>query len=187
MYVLFLFHALVIPEKLVELIRRDYKSAAFVSLSIVWRWTTAEAIEHFYKITDSYRRKERSQLKEDTVKMTEVFKLHQECDNPRVVLIEGNPGMGKTTYCQKLAHDWSVGEIPPDASDIAFVEMPWHAHKNRLPHDAGKKEKEDFFHFIRLRLNYNWFSMVWMNYVRSCFRAFSPWFKAKSFPIPSSF
>ena len=24
-----------------------------------------------------------------------------------------------------------------------------------LPHDAGKKEKEDFFHFIRLRLNYN--------------------------------
>ena len=28
MYVLFLFHALVIPEKLVELIRRDYKSAA---------------------------------------------------------------------------------------------------------------------------------------------------------------
>ena len=35
MYVLFLFHALVIPEKLVELIRRDYKSAAFVSLSIV--------------------------------------------------------------------------------------------------------------------------------------------------------
>ena len=35
MYVLFLFHALVIPEKLVELIRRDYKSVAFVSLSIV--------------------------------------------------------------------------------------------------------------------------------------------------------
>jgi len=56
--------------------------------------------------------------------MTEVFTSHQECDNPRVVLIEGNPGMGKTTYCQKLAHDWSVGEIPPDASDIAFVEMP---------------------------------------------------------------
>jgi len=28
MYVLFLFHTLVIPEKLVELIRRDYKSAA---------------------------------------------------------------------------------------------------------------------------------------------------------------
>ena len=28
MDVLFLFHALVIPEKLVELIRRDYKSAA---------------------------------------------------------------------------------------------------------------------------------------------------------------
>ena len=25
---------------------------------------------------------------------------------PRTVLIEGDPGMGKTTYCQKLAYDW---------------------------------------------------------------------------------
>ena len=62
------------------------------------------------------RTKERSQLTGYTVNMTEIFKSHPECHNPRVVLIEGNPGMGKTTYCQKLAHDWSVGKIPPDAS-----------------------------------------------------------------------
>ena len=62
------------------------------------------------------RTKERSKLTDDIVSMTEIFKSRPECHNPRVVLIEGNPGIGKTTYCQKVAYDWSTGEIPPDAS-----------------------------------------------------------------------
>ena len=110
------------------------------------------------------RTKERSKLTDDVVSMTEIFKSHPECDNPRVVLIEGNPGMGKTTYCQKLAHDWSVGEIPPDASfpkgEILLLLKCRDMHMKTanieeaiddqlLPQDAGKKEKEDFFHFIR--------------------------------------
>ena len=33
-----------------------------------------------------------------------------------MLLIEGYSGMGKTTYCQKLAYNWSVGIIPLDAS-----------------------------------------------------------------------
>ena len=110
------------------------------------------------------RTKERSQLTDYTVNMTEIFKSHPECHNPRVVLIEGNPGMGKTTYCQKLAHDWSVGKIPPDASfpkvEILLLLKCRDMHMKTanikeaiddqlLPQDAGKKEKEDFFHFIR--------------------------------------
>ena len=39
--------------------------------------------------------------------MTAIFKAHEECLKPRTVLIEGDPGMGKTTYCQKLAYDWA--------------------------------------------------------------------------------
>ena len=98
--------------------------------------------------------------------MTDVFKAHPECDNPRVVLIEGNPGMGKTTYCQKLAYDWSVGEIPPDASfsevkmllllkcrdmlmKIANIEEA--IDDQLLPQDAGKKEKKDIFSLYSLQ------------------------------------
>ena len=110
------------------------------------------------------RKKERSILTDDSVKMTDVFKPHQECLNPRVVLIEGNPGMGKTTYCQKLAYDWSVAEIPPDASfpevkimlllkcrdmHMKTVSIEDAIDDQLLPQDTGKKEKEDFFHFIR--------------------------------------
>ena len=31
------------------------------------------------------------------------------------MLVEGNPAVGKTTYCQKLAHDWSLSRIPADS------------------------------------------------------------------------
>ena len=110
------------------------------------------------------RKKERSKLTSDTVNMTDVFKPRPECHSPRVVLIEGNPGMGKTTYCKKLAYDWSVGEIPPDASfpevkillllkcrdmHMKTANIEEAIEDQLLPEDAGKKEKEDFLQFIR--------------------------------------
>ena len=110
------------------------------------------------------RKKERSVLTGDSVNMTDVFKSHPECHNPRVVLIEGNPGMGKTTYCQKLAYDWSVREISSDASfpevkillllkcrdmHMKTANIEEAIEDQLLPHDAGKEEKEDFFHFVR--------------------------------------
>ena len=42
--------------------------------------------------------------------MCDIFKPHGECTQPRTVLIEGNPGMGKTTYCNKLAYDWATNK-----------------------------------------------------------------------------
>ena len=40
--------------------------------------------------------------------MTSIFTPHEDCQRPLVVLIEGEPGIGKTTYCQKLAYDWAT-------------------------------------------------------------------------------
>ncbi|XP_015779452.1 PREDICTED: NACHT, LRR and PYD domains-containing protein 6-like [Acropora digitifera] len=37
-----------------------------------------------------------------------IFTPHEGCQQPLVVLIEGEPGIGKTTYCQKLAYDWAT-------------------------------------------------------------------------------
>ena len=33
-----------------------------------------------------------------------------EKDNDPLVLVEGSPGIGKSTFCLKLAHDWATGE-----------------------------------------------------------------------------
>ena len=147
-----------------ELIRRDYKGAVLCPFPWCEDELQLKLSTIFTRLQINSRKKERSKLTDDTVNMTDVFKPHPECDNPRVVLIEGNPGMGKTTYCQKLAYDWSVGEIPSDGSfsevkmllllkcrDIhmktASIEEA--IDDQLLPQDAGKKEKEDFFHFIR--------------------------------------
>ena len=43
--------------------------------------------------------------------MDDIFKPHEECPQPRTVLIEGDPGIGKTTYCNKLAYDWATKEL----------------------------------------------------------------------------
>jgi len=108
------------------------------------------------------KKKERARQTDNIVNMTDVFAPHKECDKPRVVLIEGQPGMGKTTYCQKLAYDWSVAGIPPEASfpkveillllkcrDMKTANIEEAINDQLLPHDADKKEKENFFEFIR--------------------------------------
>ena len=160
----FWFPSLVDPEKFVELIRRDYKGAVLCPFPWCEDELQLKLSNIFTRLQIVNRRKERSKLTDDTVNMTDVFKPHPECDSPRVVLIEGNPGMGKTAYCQKVAYDWSVGKIPPDASfpevKILLLLKCRDMHMKTaniedalddqlLPQDAGKKEKEDFFHFIR--------------------------------------
>ena len=108
--------------------------------------------------------RERSKLT-DNVSMTDIFRPHAECENPRVVLVEGNPAMGKTTYCRKLAHDWSLSRIPSD-SWFPKVEMLLllkcrdinegtsniqdAIDDQLLPVDVERSEKENFFSFIRI-------------------------------------
>ena len=41
----------------------------------------------------------------EVTNMTDIFTPH-EGKKPQIVFIEGEPGMGKTTYCQKLVFDW---------------------------------------------------------------------------------
>ena len=49
-------------------------------------------------------------LGEDIRGMYEIFEPHKNCTDPRVILLEGEPGIGKTVYCQKIATDWSEGK-----------------------------------------------------------------------------
>ena len=43
----------------------------------------------------------------EVISMTSIFTPHEGCEQPLIVLIEGEPGMGKTTYCRKLVYDWA--------------------------------------------------------------------------------
>ncbi|KAL9965599.1 hypothetical protein ACROYT_G029421 [Oculina patagonica] len=98
-----------------------------------------------------------------TVNMSEIFKCHGKCacPPPRTVFIEGKPGMGKTTYCKKLVHDWATGKQEEDDCFPRFEivlllrcrDMKsdlWEAIDDQLlPQEVTKDDRERFFNFIR--------------------------------------
>ena len=106
------------------------------------------------------RRKERGTKTDDSVDMFRIFQPHRECSQPRRVLIEGQPGMGKTTYCHKIAYDWAKkrkgGESFPDVILVLLLKCRdincglWEAVDDQLlPREVNEEEKERFFKFVR--------------------------------------
>ena len=93
--------------------------------------------------------------------MSEIFNQHEECEEPRVVLIEGKPGMGKTTYCKKVVFDWATGKHATGNCFTNFVIVLlikcrdvqsglWEAIEDQLlPREVGEDQRERFFDFIR--------------------------------------
>ena len=94
--------------------------------------------------------------------MSAIFQPHDECQNPKSVLIVGDPGMGKTTYCKKLAFDWATKE--PEAEDcfpnfkvVLFLRCRDIASNSNLQDaikeqilspDIEKEDEKEFFTFI---------------------------------------
>ena len=107
------------------------------------------------------RKKEKGGEKTDSVvNMLEIFKPHEEHSQPKRVLIEGQPGMGKTTYCNKVAYDWAENckaeDSFPDFQVVLLLKCKditsdlWEAIENQLlPKDIKKEEREKFFTFVR--------------------------------------
>ena len=107
------------------------------------------------------RKKTRGTATTDIVNMSGIFKPHEKCQQPRTVLIEGKPGMGKTTYCKKLVYDWATGK--QEAQDcfprfelvllLRCHDMKsdlWEAIDDQLlPRDVQEDVREKFFNFIR--------------------------------------
>ena len=100
-------------------------------------------------------------LTDEVTNMTAIFKAHKECQTPRTVLIEGDPGMGKTTYCQKLAYDWATKQDEWDPSfpkiEVLLL-LRCHEMKSNiwetiddqiLPGEIEDNDKECFHKFIR--------------------------------------
>ena len=55
----------------------------------------------------------------DEVNVFEIFKTLEKGEDV-MTLVEGSPGIGKTTFCLKLAYDWAHGKIPSECSFPKF-------------------------------------------------------------------
>ena len=75
---------------------------------------------NFTRLKIVSRKKERGEKTDETVTMNDIFKPHEECPHPTTVLIEGKPGIGKTTLCYKLAYDWATKKQGEEHSSETF-------------------------------------------------------------------
>jgi len=150
------------PAHEIERIRQLYKTREGSVLPVPWCEDFSFHLDKiFTRLRILNKEKTRGTLAEEITNMTAIFKAHEECQKPRTVLIEGDPGMGKTTYCQKLAYDWANGREEWDKSFPAIelllllrchdIETNiWEAIEEQiLPEDINEDSKENFFKFVR--------------------------------------
>ena len=149
------------PTEVIDAIRQLYKTREGWLAPFPW------CEEFHFHLKDIFtrlkmvkRKKTRGTSTSDIVKMSAIFQPHEECPKPRTVLIEGNPGMGKTTYCKKLAYDWAMEEREEDCFPKFQVLLLlkchdiksdlWEAIEDQLlPREIQEDEREKFFDFIR--------------------------------------
>ena len=108
------------------------------------------------------RKKTRGEITDVFVDMSSILDPYEECSAPRTVLIEGEPGMGKTTYCKKYAYDWATKQQELQGCGSTALKLVlllkcrdihsdvWEAIDDQLlPLGIDEKVKQQFFQFIR--------------------------------------
>ena len=105
------------PAEFIDGIRQRYSTRERWIAPFPWLENFRLSLDNsFTRLKIVSRKKERGKKTNKTLTVNDIFKPHEECADPRTVLIEGKPGIGKTTFCNKLAYDWATkkqgGENP---------------------------------------------------------------------------
>ena len=150
------------PNDIFERIRQLYRTREQRLLPVPWCEVFSFHLNDiFTRLKISGKEKTQGVLTDEITNMTAIFKAHTDCLSPRTILIEGDPGMGKSTYCQKLAYDWATkkDEWDPSFPDIEVLLLLkcneiqsniWEAIDDQiLPEEMEDQAKECFFKFIR--------------------------------------
>ncbi|XP_044166791.1 nucleotide-binding oligomerization domain-containing protein 2-like isoform X2 [Acropora millepora] len=97
------------PSHVLKWIQQIYAKREGVILPVPWCDRFSFRLENiFTRLRIVAKEKTREKVTKEVTSMTSIFTPHEDCQQPLVVLIEGEPGIGKTTYCQKLAYDWAT-------------------------------------------------------------------------------
>ena len=101
-------HCLVVRHLEDEYIRRSNVKP------LLWDSDIKLPVDEVYtRLQMKWRKKAYFQLTKKEVHMYEIFKPVREGEKgARMVLVEGNPGIGKTTFCLKIASDWAKKLVP---------------------------------------------------------------------------
>ena len=104
---------------LVKLLKVKYKRRSQLR-PLLWDSTIQFPIEQVHsRLKIVSRGKLAIQMEDDEVDVFDVFKV-PDIDEGVMTVVEGSPGIGKTTFCLKLAYDWAHGNIPSECSFPKF-------------------------------------------------------------------
>ncbi|XP_068753920.1 protein NLRC3-like [Montipora capricornis] len=148
---------------IIEATRQIYQKCEGVVCPVPWCEGFSFQLENiFTRLKIVAKEKTRGTLAKEITNMTSIFTSHEDCQHPRIVLIEGEPGMGKTIYCQKLAYDWATNQDRERDESFPRVEVLlllrcceiessiWEAIDDQiLPEEIDPELKETFFRFVR--------------------------------------
>ena len=102
-----------------ELLKKEYKRRSQLR-PLLWDSTIQLPIERVYtRLKIVSRGKLAIQIKDDEVDVFDIFKVPGIGEDV-MTIVEGSPGIGKTTFCLKLAYDWAYGKIPAECSFPKF-------------------------------------------------------------------
>ncbi|XP_015752115.1 PREDICTED: nucleotide-binding oligomerization domain-containing protein 2-like [Acropora digitifera] len=152
------------PSHVIKLIQHIYEKCEGVILQVPWCDRFSFQLEKiFTRLRIVAKEKTREKVTKELTSMSSIFTPHEDCQRPMVVLIEGEPGIGKTTYCQKLAYDWATrqgcewDESFPRVEVLLFLRCReiqssciWKAIEEQiLPDDIEPEERNTFFQFLK--------------------------------------
>ena len=151
------------PSHVIEFIRQVYQKSEGVILPVPWCAEFSFQIENiFTRLRIVQREKTRGIVTKEVTNMTGIFTPNEFCEQPLIVLIKGEPGMGKTIYCQKLVFDWASKQSRewddsfPRIDVLLFLRCRgikstiWDAIDDQiLPDELKPEEKEMFFQFLK--------------------------------------
>ena len=144
-------------SKVVELLKREYNRRADFSPLLWSKGMKLQLKEVYTRLRVVSKRKAGS----SEIDVDDIFGSSEE-DNDPLVLVEGSPGIGKTTFCLKLAHDWANGAMPRNFPVFKLVfllkcrDMEGDIVKNvveeifeqLLPEDLKEKTKQVLVNFL---------------------------------------
>ena len=142
------------------MLKAEYKRRSQLR-PLLWDGTIQLSLEEVYtRLKIVSRRKADFRVDNKEVNVFDIFKALDKGEDV-MTLVEGSPGIGKTTFCLKLAYDWAHGKIPSECSFPKFQLMLLlkcrDIHEDimetiteqLLPEDVEERTKERLFDFIK--------------------------------------
>ena len=115
---------------LTEVLSKEYKARASRVHPLPWLGKMRFDLDQVYTKLDIVRRKKNGWQKTNKiVELSDIFDKDLVSDendlgsdeNPRLILIEGSPGMGKTMLSLKLVYDWAKGKMSSKFPPVQLV------------------------------------------------------------------